>query len=146
MTKPIFLELPIIIDPHRPLPANHEEDAEHLAGAARGELRLPRCADCGREFWPSGPVCRFCMGRNLSWVTDPGTGAVNAWVKSHKAYFEGDPVPYVVVQVTLDSGPRLTTSWTGHGDPVIGEPVTVSFFAVRRGETERWLPQFGPVE
>ena len=141
---PIFLKLPITIDPTRPLPGRHEEDLEHLAGAGRGELRLPRCLDCQRKFWPSGSVCRFCFGRRLEWVTDPGTGVVNLWVKAHKQYFEGDDLPYVVVQVTLDSGPRLTTSWTGYRDPVIREPIAVSIFAVRKSDDERRLPQFGP--
>lgn len=142
--EPIFLELPILIDPTRPLPSRHEEDIEHLEGAERGELRLPRCLDCDTEFWPSGPVCRFCFGRNLDWVTDPGSGVVNSWVKAHKAYFEGDTVPYVVVQVTLDSGPQLTTSWTGAKDPVIGHAVAVSFRSVTKGDVTRWLPEFGP--
>ena len=141
---PIFLELPITIDPARPLPSRHEEEIEHLDGAARGELRIPRCLDCEREFWPSGPVCRFCFGRHLDWVTDSGAGVVNSWVKAHKEYFAGDVVPYVVVQVTLDSGPRLTTSWTANRDPVIGEPVSVSFFSMTKGDVERWLPAFGP--
>ncbi len=144
MEPPTFLELPITIAPSRPLPGRHEEDLEHLAGAARGELRIPRCLDCDRQFWPSGPVCRFCFGRHLDWVSDPGTGVVNSWVKAHKQYFEGDVVPYVVVQVTLDSGPRLTTSWTGDRDPVVGEPVAVAFFSVTKGDDQRWLPQFGP--
>ncbi|MDQ2849251.1 MAG: OB-fold domain-containing protein [Actinomycetota bacterium] len=144
MAETSFLELPITIDPTRPLPGRHEEDIEYLNGAARGELRMPWCNNCQTQFWPSGPVCRFCFGRDIEWVTDPGAGTVNAWIRGHKAYFEGDQVPYVVVQVTLDSGPRLTTSWTGQDDPVTGEPVAVSFLALHKGEQERWVPQFGP--
>jgi hypothetical protein len=62
-------------------------------------------------------------------------------VRFHKRYYEGDVVPYVVVQVKLDSGPRLTTSWTGTNDPIPGAPVTVSFRHVGGGVH---LPEFGP--
>lgn len=126
----------------RPLPTRHPEDVEHLDGAARGELRLPVCHTCGRVFWPAGPVCPRDFGTDLGWVTDPGTGRVHSWVRFHKQYFAGDDVPYVVVQVRLDSGPNLTTTWTGAGDPVPGEPVVVSFRKVGDGV---FLPEFGPV-
>lgn len=126
----------------RPLPLRHPEDREHLDGAVRGELRIPVCHTCGKEFWPPGPVCPRDFGRDLGWVTDPGTGTVNAWVRFHKQYFTGDVVPYTVVQVDLDSGPRLTTTWAGGTDPEIGGPVAVSFREVDDGVV---LPEFGPV-
>lgn len=126
----------------RPLPTRYPEDVEHLDGAARGELRIPICHTCGHEFWPPGPACPRDFGTDLGWVTDPGTGTVNSWVRFHKRYFAGDDVPYVVVQVRLDTGPRLTTTWTGPGDPEIGGAVAVSFRALDDGST---LPEFGPV-
>lgn len=125
----------------RPLPPRYPEDIEHLDGAARGELRIPRCHRCGRAFWPAGPICPRDGSRNVEWVTDPGTGAVSSWVRFHKRYYADDPVPYVVVQVELDSGPRLTTSWAGQADPEVGERVAVSFRAVR---PDVYLPEFGP--
>ena len=116
---------------------------EHLDGAARQELRLPRCRTCGHEFWPAGPVCPFDFARDVEWVTDSGDGAVNSWVRVHRPYFDGDDVPYIVVQVELTTGPRLTTSWTGASEPVIGERVAVSFRNLRDSV---WLPEFGPIE
>lgn len=131
----------------RPLPPRHLEDVEHLDGAARGELRVPRCRRCGRTFWPPGPVCPRDFAPDPEWVTDPGTGTVWSWVRFHKRYFTGDDVPYVVVQVRLDSGPAITTTWTGAADPVVGEPVAVTFREVGRRETGEpvVLPEFGPV-
>ncbi|MEU0508052.1 MULTISPECIES: Zn-ribbon domain-containing OB-fold protein [Amycolatopsis] len=125
----------------RPLPIRYPEDVEHLDGAARGELRIPECRACGQRFWPPGPVCPRDFGTDIGWVTDTGTGRVHTWVRFHKRYFAGDEVPYVVVQVRLDSGPNLTTTWTGRADPVIGEPVVVSFREV--GDSV-FLPEFGP--
>lgn len=125
----------------RPLPTRYHDDIEHLDGAARGELRLPRCRSCGREFWPAGPVCPFDFSDDVEWMTDPGEGTVTSWVKFHKQYYSGDDVPYVVVQVELDTGPRLTTSWDCPRDPRVGERARVSFLQLDDGVA---LPQFGP--
>jgi uncharacterized OB-fold protein len=126
----------------RPLPPRYPDDLEHLDGAARGQLRLPRCRTCGRAFWPAGPVCPRDGSRDVEWVTDPGTGTVTSWVRFHKRYYADDPVPYVVVQVTLDSGPRMTTSWAADTDPALGQAVAVRFREVGPGVA---LPEFGPV-
>ncbi|WP_103380682.1 Zn-ribbon domain-containing OB-fold protein [Pseudonocardia dioxanivorans] len=125
----------------RPLPLRHPEDVEHLAGAARGELRIPHCRLCDSTFWPAGPVCPLDRSRDLDWVTDPGTGTVTSWVRFHKPYYADDTVPYVVVQVRLASGPRLTTSWAGGEIPVCGERVEVRFRALGDGAT---VAEFGP--
>jgi uncharacterized protein len=125
----------------RPLPVRYPEDVEHLDGAARGELRLPCCGECGQVFWPAGPVCPRDLSRDVAWVSDPGTGVVTSWVRFHRRYFAGDPVPYVVVQVKLDSGPRLTTSWAGDGDPACGQRVEAHFRGVGDGGA---LVEFGP--
>jgi uncharacterized OB-fold protein len=125
----------------RPLPPRYPEDVEHLDGAARGELRIPVCRACGHQFWPPGPVCPRDFSSAIAWTTDPGTGTVTSWVRFHKRYFADDDVPYIVVQVKLDSGPRLTTTWASDADPVIGEPVAVSY---REAGESAWLPEFGP--
>jgi hypothetical protein len=63
-------------------------------------------------------------------------------VRFHKRYYEGDEVPYEVVQVELDEGPRLTTTWAG-GEPRVGLPVHVVFRRVADGVA---LPEFAPGE
>ena len=42
-------------------------------------------------------------------------------------------MPYVVVQVRLDSGPRLTSSWSGPDAPVCGQRAGVRFRDVGDG-------------
>ena len=135
------IKLPVSIEPTRPVPIRWTDDIEHLDGAARGELRVPHCRRCGHSFFPPGPVCPRDFSDDIVWVTDTGDGVVNSWVRVHRPYFVGDEVPYIVVQVQLASGPRLTTSWTGEHDPVIGAPVGVSF---REAGPGSWLPEFGP--
>lgn len=45
---------------------------------AAGELRLPRCADCGRFRWPPGPFCPACRSQNLQWVA-PGAARIYSY-------------------------------------------------------------------
>jgi uncharacterized OB-fold protein len=36
--------------------------------AARGELKLVRCADCRRYRWPPGPFCPYCQSQSTEWT------------------------------------------------------------------------------
>lgn len=36
--------------------------------AARSELRLPSCADCGTHRWPPGPFCPSCRSQAVEWT------------------------------------------------------------------------------
>lgn len=132
-------ELSAIASHTRPLPVRYRDELEHWDGAARGELRVPRCTACKRCFWPPGPVCPRCMSWDVDWVTASGRGRIVTWVRFHKRYFEGDEVPYEVVQVELEEGPRLTTTFAGE-DPEIGMPVQ----AVFRTVDDATLPEFAP--
>lgn len=67
---------------------------------------------------------------------------MGTWVRFHKRYFEGDAVPYDVVQVELDEGPRLTTSFAGD-DPAVGMRVRAVFREASEGIV---LPEFAPEE
>jgi uncharacterized OB-fold protein len=94
---------------------------EALAG---GRLLLPRCDDCAACFFPPLESCPRCGGRDLSRVESSGRGTVYSWVVVHVALdpaFAGD-VPYTVVAVDLEEGPRLFGRWHG-GEPRAGVPV-----------------------
>ena len=64
---------------------------------------------------PPGPVCPFCFSDRLAWHPALGTGKISTWTVVHKAWFPAfaADVPYNVVQVELDEGPRLTASVVG---------------------------------
>lgn len=124
----------------RPVPGSFAEDESHWDAAANRELLVMHCRDCGNPFWPAGPVCPIDFSENVGWIEVSGEGSVSSWVRFHKRYYEDDRVPYIVVQVRLLEGPRMTTSWTGESDPSIGMHVYVSFRKFRGV----WLPEFGP--
>jgi uncharacterized OB-fold protein len=73
---------------------------------------LPYCLDCEKPHLPPGPVCPFCFGERLEWRAASGRGRISSWTVVHKAWFPAfaEDIPYNVVQVELDEGPRLTTN------------------------------------
>ncbi|MDH3235631.1 MAG: Zn-ribbon domain-containing OB-fold protein [Alphaproteobacteria bacterium] len=96
----------------KPLPRVTPDNKPFFDGLRAGALRLPRCAACDRFYFPPGPVCPFCFSEMLEWSATSGRGTVSSWVVVHKAWFPAfqDDVPYNVVQVELEEGPRLTSN------------------------------------
>lgn len=84
---------------------------EFYAWCARGELRLRRCNTC--RSWCHVPrvTCPSCASTDWAWERVKGTGRLYTWTVVHRAMhpaFMGD-VPYAVVVVELDEGPRIVS-------------------------------------
>lgn len=98
-----------------PLPdVDWEPTREFWAGAARKELRLPRCSACGRFHWyPDGDVCTSCGAKGIVWETIGGQGRLFTWVVLEHAFLPqyASELPFVSALVTLDDAPgvRLPT-------------------------------------
>ena len=97
-----------------PLPqVDWEPTREYWAGAARGELRIPRCSRCERLSWYPLGACGACGESTLVWETMSGRAALFTWVILRHAFLPayGDAVPFVSALVTLeeDSSIRLPT-------------------------------------
>ena len=96
----------------KPLPRVTADNRPFWDAAKRHELRLQRCGACGRVRYPPAPVCPNCLSEDAEWTRVSGRGTVTTFIVMHKVYFEsfaGD-VPYNVVQVELEEGPRLTAN------------------------------------
>ncbi|HZQ78512.1 MAG TPA: OB-fold domain-containing protein [Acidimicrobiia bacterium] len=90
-----------------------------------GRLLLPRCDACAAWFFPPMATCPRCAGTAVRGVEAGGRGTVYSWVVVHVALdpsFAGD-VPYTVVAVDLDEGPRLFGRLLGDRRPAAGAPV-----------------------
>jgi len=129
----------------KPLPRIDEINKPYWEAAKRHEFVLQRCDNCGNYRYPAGIVCPHCMSDKLTWVKVSGRGRVYTWVVIHQVYhpaFAGD-IPYAVVAVELEEGPRMSTSLVGckPEDITIGMPVEVAFNDVSR---EIALPVFRP--
>ena|SRR5256886_177559 len=71
-----------------------------------GEVRLPRCAGCGRWTWPAHWRCGECGSWEFHWNVVEPAGTVYSWTRTWYAFDRtreraGD-VPYVVVLVEID--------------------------------------------
>lgn len=99
----------------KPLPRIDDRNRPHWEGSLKGELRIQRCDDCSAFRFPASRWCPQCLSENTSWVKTKGNGAVWSWCVFHRAYFKSfEPdLPYAVVLIELDEGPRIYSNLVG---------------------------------
>ncbi len=97
----------------RILPNPIGPNAEFYRWAARGELRLQRCAACGAWRHPPRHRCAACGSHDAEWERVTGRGRIFSWTITHQAFDPAFTVPYAVVVVELDEGPRLVGNLRG---------------------------------
>ena len=128
------------------LPGPDADSTPFWEGCAAGELRVQRCAACGRRRMPPRPMCPHCRSLEATWEVMSGRGRIWSFVVPHPpllaAYAE--VAPYNVIVVELDDDPgegappiRLVGNLVEAADGpinaidpatiVIGEPVRVVF-------------------
>jgi uncharacterized OB-fold protein len=93
-----------------PLPdLSDERTAEYFAGAARGELMIPRCDACGRLVWYPEPRCPACDGESFTWTPVSGRGRVFSWTVVRRAFLPAfeEMVPFVTALVALEEDPAV---------------------------------------
>jgi uncharacterized OB-fold protein len=93
-----------------PLPdLSDERTAEYFAGAARGELVVPRCDACDRLVWYPETECPSCGGGPLTWTPMSGRGRVFTWTVVRRAFLPAfeQMVPFVTGLVSLDEDPSV---------------------------------------
>lgn len=112
-----------------PLPAVSNLNRPHWDGLREHRLLAPRCDDCGHVWLPPGPWCVACWSRSTSWVELAGTGTIASWVRFHQRYYRSAAfaVPYVVAEVTLAEGPRVTARLVEGTEPAVGLAVVASY-------------------
>jgi uncharacterized OB-fold protein len=87
--------------------------AEHFAGAARGELMIPRCEKCGSYVWYPAPECPTCAADAISWIAVSGDATLFSWAVVRRAFLPAfeTMVPFVsaIVALAEDANVRLCT-------------------------------------
>lgn len=133
MTKPI---LPTITDLNRPF----------WDGCASDELRLQACTECGLIRYPVAEICPRCLSTVAEWQTLSGKGEILSAITFHRAYHPAwaDRVPYNVVLVQLDEGPRLFSNVVPLNRTSI--PAGTRVHAVFEGVGDFVIPRFLPEE
>jgi len=100
--------------PHFPLPDPAWEPTRgFFAAAARGELAIPRCADCRARVWYPRPACPACGSGDLAWEPVSGRGTLFSFAVVRRPLWRpfADRVPYATGLVALAEDPavRLVT-------------------------------------
>jgi len=108
-------------DPARLLPAPSAQSAPFWDALAEGRLIAQACGRCARARHPIAPVCPYCASGEFDWRTLTGAGFVHSWALYRRSYLpEFEPLmPYAVLCVSLDAGPRMFGRLAG-GTPAIG--------------------------
>jgi uncharacterized OB-fold protein len=110
-------------------------------GLACNELRYQICCDCQTAQTLARYACRVCGSSNLEWRTASGLGTIYAVTMVSRAPADEFRalLPYTLVIVELDEGPRLM----GHASAgvAIGERVEAEFFMLGERKLVRFRPQ-----
>ena len=130
----------------RPLPEPTPETRHFWDGTRSGELRLQRCDDCSKVYFPPRPFCPDCASRSVRVFAASGRGTLHSYVINHRAMPDsGFEAPYAIAIVELEEGPRLMTNIVDSPQTpealVLDMPVRVKFEPV---SDEITLPLFAP--
>lgn len=134
-------------DYQKPIPAITPNLASFFEGAKRHELVIQKCTACGTYRFPPRDICSNCLSSQSLWEKVSGNGEVFSYSIMHQVYHPGfaKDVPYAVVLVQLQEGPRITSNLVGVpvNEVRIGMPVKVVF---EKLSDEVTLPKFTPLE
>lgn len=95
-----------------PAPTPVGLNAEWYRQLAQTGLHFQRCANCDRWRHPPRVRCASCGSGDWTWEPSSGRGRLFSWTVTHQPLHPdfADHVPYAVVVVELDEGPRIVCS------------------------------------
>lgn len=98
----------------RPVPVPEAESAGFWEAAARHELAIARCSQCGVYSHPPDTVCAACgsIDPDFQFTVVSGGGRIRSWTVVRRALLPGfaNEIPFLLVDVELDEqeGLRMT--------------------------------------
>lgn len=111
------------------------------AAIRAGELRFPRCQQCGSWNWYPLPRCRNCGSSVQEWTKVLPQGTLYSWTRVHRLFAREvvADVPYVTGLVDVVAGVRLVCLQRpgSRGEVRVGMPVQLSLDRI--GDTARWI-------
>lgn len=127
----------------KPLPTPDADTAALWRGLHDGQLLLQHCMACGHVQYYQQATCRACGREELEHRPAGGRGKVHSFSVVHRApgpAFKAD-VPYAVLLVELEEGPRMISTYTGGppDDVTFDMPVALAFEKITDEVT---LPRF----
>ncbi len=130
----------------RVIPTPDPTTKAYWDAAARHELLIQRCEDCGAYQFLAQFCCRACLSERVEWVQAGGRGEIYSFTVVDRAptpKFEAQ-VPYTVALVELAEGVRMMSNVVEIEPRAVrvGMAVEVVFEDLAPGIA---LPQFRPV-
>lgn len=128
----------------RPTPRTDDPDTgEFFEAAARHEVAVCACDDCGRVLHLPKAFCHGCGSWNTGWRTVAPTATLWSWTTTERQLNPVFEAPWTVVTVELDEvpGARLLGHLPGRPDLEIGMPMRAVFEDLDEGTTlVQWQP------
>jgi len=94
----------------RALPLPTPETRHFWEGCKAGDLRLQRCRDCEKSYFPPRPFCPHCASRDVEVYSASGKATLYSYVINHRPRPDMGTEPHSIAVVTLAEGPRMMTN------------------------------------
>lgn len=130
---------------NKPLPTPDADSAVFWRGLREGKLLLQHCLDCANVQYYQQGMCRRCGGERLEHRPASGRGKVHSYSVVHRApgpAFKRD-LPYAVLLVELEEGPRMISSLVGASPESVTFDMPVELVCEKASE-DITLPRFRP--
>ncbi|OAI44441.1 hypothetical protein AYO38_09670 [bacterium SCGC AG-212-C10] len=126
----------------KPLPEADDESRPFYDAGMEGRLVLMKCSNCNTFRLPSRKHCDICFSPDSTWEQVSGRGKVYTFSIMHQRFHPAFEVPYNIVTVELDEGPRITSNMVGVDNDAIrvGMDVVVDW----EKHEDVALPKFRP--
>jgi len=117
------------MDIPRPFPQPDRDTAPFWAAQNDHRLTFQRCTGCGAVRYLVGPLCPECHSFDSEWVASSGRGVIHSFTVVRHQTHPAFPVPYTVLLVEMDEGPRVVAQLkAGDGTEIaIGMRVRVAW-------------------
>lgn len=127
--------------PKKPVSTPTDLSQPYWDGVAVGQLRLQSCSACGKVRHYPRLLCDACYDDGVNWITASGHGRIHSWTVAHHPYHPAfvTEVPYTLVLVDLDEGPRAIGRWSG-ATLTIGQTVQGRFVPREGGADLSFAP------
>jgi uncharacterized protein len=122
-------------EPRHAVPPSPTPDSEEFWRACdEGRLLLRACERCAHVFYYPRLACPRCSGRALRWLDASGRGTVYSHTTVFTSFYGPDwesEIPYAVLLVDLEEGPRMLSRLVGEDDMLgTGAAVHVEFWDI----------------
>lgn len=99
----------------RPKPPDNDVSRPYWKAAANGQLLIQKCGSCSALRHYPRLICDQCYSNATEWIVASGRGSIHSWTIVHHAFHPAfkDELPYTLVTVDLDEGPRAIGRWLG---------------------------------